>query len=492
MREIKFPENFLWGGATSASQFEGGYTKSGKGLTVSDVLTAGSKNRNRKITWAFPNSDEIQYSDVGGFWGDITVNDEGVIKVFQNEYYPSHNASDFYSRYEEDLALLHELGLKSYRMSISWSRIYPNGDDEIPNQEGLKFYRQIFELCHKYHIKPIVTLEHYDVPLGITVKYGGWKNRRVIDLFVRYAETVITEYKNFVDYWIPFNEINSVTVETFKNAGMLKCNDGDRAQAAYNKFLASALTYKIAKKIRPDFQIGCMVAMTLSYPKTCAPEDQFEALKRCREYDSFLDVLVKGTYPNYKLIEYKQKNIKLNIETKDEEILSQSCVDFIGFSYYTSGVVTKQKVENELHLLGPTNPYLKTNAWGWGIDPLGLRYSLNYLYDRYKKPLFIVENGYGDNDIIENGSIKDNERIDYMKSHLLSVSDAINIDGVNVIGYTPWGIIDCISLGTGEIKKRYGVIYVDVDSEGKGSFSRIKKQSFYWYQNVIKTNGKDL
>lgn len=488
----EFPDSFFWGGATSATQFEGAYDIDGKGLTISDVITEGSKNKKRKITWKNKQTGQKKYSQVGAFWGKIEVPEDSRPAVFPDEVYPSHIASDAYHHVLHDIELLAEAGLNCYRMSISWARIFPNGDDVEPNEAGLKFYRQIFETCHQFNIEPVVTLSHYDLPLALTEHYGGWRNRKLINLFERYAKTVMTYYRELVHYWITFNEINSVVVENFKAAGMLVDDRQSLLQAGYNQCLASAGVVQIAKRINKDNQVGCMVAYTLGYPETCDPRDQFAALLKTREYNAFLDIQCEGHLPEYLLKSLQRENITLETVLTDAEKLQSGCVDYIAFSYYNSGVVTAGDGDNGVDLNGPRNPYLKTNAWGWGIDPLGLRYSLNTLFDRYHKPLFIVENGLGNDDqLTEDNQVHDEYRIDYMQQHIQAIFNAMTIDGVQVMGYTPWGIIDCISLGTGEYVKCYGIIYVDFDGSGDDYLRRVPKDSFYWYRETIKTNGRN-
>ncbi len=476
-----FPESFLWGTASSASQYEGGWDCGGKGPTTADVLTAGSVNTRRKITWSKPASDQKQYSDVGGFWGKLAIPQDGRPVVFADEYYPAHTASDGYSHIEEDLLDLKELGSKCYRMSISWARIFPNGDDEKPNSEGIAWYRNLFTRCKEYGIQPVVTLYHYDLPLNLTIHYGGWKNRKLIDLYERYAQTVFEAFGDLVSYWITFNEINSVVVENFKNAGMLSETPQDLAQAAHNELVASARAVKLAHEQYPDFKVGCMVAYTLGYAQTCHPKDKLEEYMRSREYDFFLQVQCNGSYPPYKWKEYQRQQIVLNTEPSDFEDLKAGTVDYISFSYYSTGVIQAGNDDEEGSKMGPPNPFLQRTAWGWGIDPIGLRISLNQLYDRYHLPLFIVENGLGNADILdENNQVHDDCRIDYMKQHIEQIEKAMNEDGVDVIGYTSWGNVDFISLGTGEKKKRYGLVYVDENNQ------RYRKDSYYWYQKFLK------
>jgi 6-phospho-beta-glucosidase len=479
-KTMKFSSDFLWGAASCSSQYEGGYNLDGKGLTVGDVITGGSKDVKRKITWKYKNSDEKHYSDVGGFWGKISIPDDGIPCTFEDEFYPGHDATKGYEKIDEDLSLLHEAGIKAYRMSICWARIFPNGDDEKPNQKGLEYYRHVFELCKEYNIQPIVTLFHYDMPLGLTMKYGGWKNRKVIDLYEKYAKTVFNEYKDLVKYWITFNEINSVTVETFKNAGMLTDKPEDLAQAAHNELVASARAVKAAHALNSDLKVGCMVAYTIGYAKTCDPKDKWEEYYRSREYGYYLSVQCNGHIPTYKLKEYERKNIKLDIQASDYVDFEEGRVDYISFSYYATGVYSK--VKDPSNLMGPSNPFLKQTAWGWSIDPEGLRLSLNQLYDTYNKPLMIVENGMGAVDeLTKDGKIHDEYRIDYLMHHIEELYKAIQEDGVNVIGYNVWASVDFVSLGTGELKKRYGLIYVDETDD----FKRYKKDSYYWYKEFI-------
>lgn len=479
-------KNFLWGVASCSCQYEGAYKSDGKGLTTADVITGGSHLKKRKITWHYPNDMTKHYSDVGGFWGKLTIPKNGIPDVFEDEFYPSHDSTKGYEYTDEDLKYLKELGVNAYRMSISWARIFPNGDDENPNEKGVAYYRHIFETLKAYKITPIVTLYHYDLPLALTIRYGGWKNRKLIDLFLRYATYVMNEYKDLVHYWITFNEINSSVVECFKNAGMLTESESDLAQAGHNELVASARTVRYAHEHLPPIQVGCMCAYTIGYANSCSPDDQWEAYLRSREYNFFLDVQAKGIYPQYKLNEYKEKQLNLDIQESDFDDLKSGCVDFISFSYYSTGVIVKTD-DTEGSKMGPKNPYLKNTSWGWGIDPTGLRITLNQLNERYHKPLMIVENGLGAIDILsDDGQVHDPDRIDYLKSHIAEIEKAVLIDGVDCIGYMVWSSCDFISLGTGELKKRYGLIYVNRDDVKHGDYSRIKKDSFYWYKDFLK------
>ncbi|MGN0159089.1 MAG: 6-phospho-beta-glucosidase [Brotaphodocola sp.] len=464
---------FLWGGATAANQYEGGYRDGGKGLSIADVEMGACKGKKREIH---------EY-------------------VHENTYYPSHEATDFYHHYKEDIALFAEMGFKCFRMSIAWTRIFPNGDDETPNEEGLLFYDHVFDELAKYGIEPVVTLHHYEMPLHLVEKYGAWRSRELVDLAVRYAKTVFERYKDKVKYWLTFNEINALFINPrpWHQAGIIYRDEENPAdvkmQAAHHQLLASARTVIEGHKINPNFQIGCMLIYHLSYPYTCRPEDQIVNRRKMLPQFYFGDVQVRGYYSNTCQQMQDILGGHFTMEPGDEEILKRGIVDFIGFSYYFSSV---ESIEPMKELVGNVakggrNPYLNITDWGWQIDPLGLRTALNMLYDRYQKPLFVVENGMGAIDQLEaDGTIHDPYRIEYLRKHISAIRDAVDIDHVNVMGYTPWGCIDLVSAGTGEMRKRYGMIYVDKDDEGKGSLKRFRKDSFYWYKKVIASNGENL
>ncbi|WP_294578716.1 family 1 glycosylhydrolase [uncultured Thomasclavelia sp.] len=466
-------KDFLWGGATAANQYEGGYDLGGRGLSTSDVEMAASHGHERII------HDHIH----------------------NDTYYPSHQATDFYHHYQEDIALMKEMGFKCFRMSISWARIFPNGDDEEPNEAGLVFYDCVFDELLKNGIEPIVTLHHFELPLALIKKYGGWRNRRLIDLFVKYAICVMKRYQNKVKYWIAFNEINSLFIAKtpWHQAGIIYQETENKTntmfQVAHYQLVAGALVVIEGKKINPDFKFGNMILYNCCYPHTCRPEDQIIVHDNFLPIYYFSDVQIRGRYTNTCLAYQKKMQATFNIDQDDLEILKKGTIDFYSFSYYASmvaGVDVKQSTNGNL-LDGGKNPYLKTTDWGWQIDPLGLRTSLNQIYDRYQIPIFISENGIGAIDKMEkNNSIRDSYRIDYLKSHLKALKEALEIDLVDCFGYAMWGPIDIISAGTGEMKKRYGFVYVDLDDQGHGSFKRFKKDSFYWYQKVIKTNGACL
>ena len=472
-----FPNGFLWGGAVAANQCEGGYLEGNKGLATIDVIPVG-KDR-------FP----------------VML---GKMKMFEcdNEhYYPSHEAIDFYYNYKEDIALLAEMGFKTFRLSIAWTRIFPNGDDASPNEEGLKFYDNVFDECKRYGIEPLVTIAHFDVPMNLVKTIGGWKNRKMVDYYIKYCEVIFNRYREKVRYWLTFNEINMLLHLPFVGAGLVFEEGEDeqaiKYQAAHHQLVASAKATKIAHEINPDFKIGCMLAAGNTYANTCAPQDVWKSMEKDRENYLFIDVQSRGEYPNYAKKMFERMNIEIRVEYGDEEILKENTVDFISFSYYSSRL-TSADPEINAETAGNVfatlkNPYLNASEWGWQIDPLGLRITLNSLYDRYQKPLFIVENGLGAVDSAdENGNIADDYRIEYLRDHIKAMKDAVNEDGVELIGYTTWGCIDLVAASTGQMKKRYGFIYVDKDDDGNGTLERRRKKSFYWYKEVISSNGEKL
>ena len=464
----KFPKNFLWGGALAANQCEGGYKEGGKGLTTVDLCPAG-ENRRKVME------------------GKIDI-----LRPVEGEYYPSHESIDFYHRFREDIALFAEMGFKCLRISIAWSRIFPNGDEETPNEEGLKFYDEMFDEMIKYGIEPVVTICHFDTPIGIIEKFGGWKNRKFVDFYLNYCKAIFTRYKNKVKYWMTFNEINMILHLPFMGAGV-RFDEGDnelqiKYQSAHHELIASALATKMAHKIIPGSMVGCMLAAGATYAYSCNPEDVQKAMDKERENLFFIDVQSRGEYPGYAKRFLRENGVEIVFGENDEEILKNNTVDFIGFSYYSSRCAS---VDPEVETAGNAfktvrNPYLKASEWGWQIDPLGLRITANQLYDRYQKPLFIVENGLGAVD-----TPAEDYRIEYLSEHVKAMKEAI-ADGVDLIGYTPWGCIDLVSASTGEMKKRYGFIYVDKDNEGNGTLNRSKKKSFYWYKKVIATNGEEV
>lgn len=467
---MRLSNKFLWGGALAAHQVEGGYDKGKKGISIADVMTAGSVNTPRKIT-------------------------DGIIT---GEFYPNHDAIQFYDNYKEDVKLFAEMGFKCLRTSIAWSRIFPNGDEEQANEEGLQFYDDLFDELLKYDIQPVITLCHFEMPYYLVKQYGGWRNRKLIDFFVRFSEVVMRRYKNKVCYWLTFNEINNqLEVENpvypFTNSGIIYSGNENKLevmyQAAHHELVASAKVVKLGHEINPDFQIGCVLAALPNYPYSCAPDDIMAAMKQDQRQFMFTDVHVRGYYPNY-IKKYWQENcINVVMEEEDCDILHQGVVDYIGLTYYYTNTIKGDAKQQEV----VDNPFLEQSDWGWIIDPTGLRYFLNRLYDRYEIPLFIVENGLGAVDtVLSDGSIDDQIRIDYLAAHIQAMKEAILLDGVDILGYTVWGCIDPISFTTGEMKKRYGFIYVDRNNDGTGSLKRRKKKSFEWYQQVIASNGEQL
>ena len=473
---MAFPKNFLWGGATAANQCEGGYNKDGRGLANVDLCPIG-EDRLKIIS--------------------------GKMKMFDFDnkyYYPAKNAIDMYTHYKEDIKLFAEMGFKVYRLSIAWTRIFPNGDEDTPNENGLLFYENIFRECRKYNIEPLVTITHFDCPMHLIKNYGGWRNRKLIDFYKKLCIVLFNRYKDLVQYWITFNEINMILHLPFMGAGLYFEEGEDekkiKYQAAHHELVASAIATKIAKEVNPNNKIGCMFAAGITYPYNCNPSNVLEAYNRDREQFLFVDVQVFGEYPNYAIKMFEKNKCKPEITNEDIEILKENTVDFVSFSYYNSNCVNIEEnveVSSGNIFASSKNPYLKYTDWGWAIDPLGLRITLNQIYDRYRKPLFIVENGIGAIDSIdENGEIIDYYRINFHKDHIKMMKDAIEIDGVDLMGYTTWGCIDLVSASSGEMKKRYGFIYVDIDNYGNGSYKRIKKKSFYWYKKVIESNGECL
>ncbi len=489
---MTFPKGFLWGGAVAGNQCEGAYLEDGKGLSVPDMLLGGDVNTPRTF---------------------LPVTDP-------DAFYPSHEAIDFYHHYKEDIALFAEMGWNVFRLSMNWGRIYPNGDDETPNEKGLQFYDNVFDECAKYGIEPLVTICHYEIPWAIVTNYGGFSNRKVIDLFLKYCETIFKRYKNKVKYWLTFNEINiacmgeggignlyglGIMEEEDINAtepiklSDLKSNKQRTFEALHNEFVASALAVTLGHEINPDFMIGNMIAHVTAYPLTPDPKDILACDKEENLKNNFCcDVQVRGAYP----IWAKKYLTDLGVDPwfiddeKDAAIIKEGTVDFHTFSYYMSNCITTHEgaettAGNMTH--GGKNPYLKASDWGWQIDPDGLEHTLETLADRYPGvPLMVVENGFGAYDKVEeDGSIHDDYRISYFKSHIEAMGRACDA-GVPLIGYTTWGPIDLVSAGTGQYAKRYGFIYVDRHDDGTGDFSRSKKDSFFWYKKVCESNGEVL
>lgn len=466
-----FPKNFLWGGAVAANQLEGAYNEDGKGLSIQDVLPHGLTTPRTKG----PTSDNLKLKGI-----------------------------DFYHRYKDDLKLFAEMGFKVFRTSIAWSRIFPKGDEDEPNEVGLQFYDNLFDECHRLGMEPLVTISHYETPLYLAEHYNGWANRKLIGFYENYVRTIFNRYKDKVKYWLTFNEINSILSSPFMSGGINtpkeELSQSDLYNAINHEMIASAAAVKIGHEINPDFQIGCMVLSMPIYPLTPNPDDVIKAMTLNHQNEMFLEVQARGEWPGYAKRYFRENDISLEFEPGEEELLKENTVDFVSFSYYVSTCATAdpaKDIRGKGNLFtGVPNPYLKSSEWGWQIDPKGLRYTLNEFWDKFHKPLFIVENGLGAVDQLVEGpdgepTVNDDYRIDYLKQHLLQVEETIE-DGVPVMGYTTWGCIDLISASTAQMSKRYGFIYVDRNDDGSGTLNRYKKKSFYWYKDVIATNGESL
>ena len=468
-------KDFLWGGATAANQCEGGWQADGRGPAIVDVIPHG-KNRMPVM--------------------------QGIVdykKLPEDTNYPGREAIDMYGHYKEDIALFAEMGFQCYRFSFSWSRIFPTGEEREPNEAGLKYYEDFIDELLKYKIEPIVTICHFDIPLALVEKYGSWRSREVIPLFLNYCRAIFERFKDKVRYWITFNEINMLMHLPFMGAG-IRFEKGEKQlpvqyQAAHHELVASALAVKLAREINPDFRVGCMLAAGSVYPYSCNPVDVWESVKKDRENYFLIDVQVRGEYPAYAKKMMEREGIHLEMHEDDEKVLKENTVDFISLSYYSSGYATadqSKQVKAKGNIASTIkNPYLQVSDWGYLIDPKGLRILLNQLYDRYQLPLFIVENGMGFKDKLEDGNVHDAYRVDFFKQHLIQVSEALK-DGVEVLGYTSWAPIDLVSNSECQMEKRYGFIYVDRNDQGKGTLKRYKKDSFDLYKEVIATNGQKL
>lgn len=481
-----FPENFLWGGAVAANQVEGAWNVDGKGMSVADVAMYKA------------------HLDVKDYAGHVAITSEKIEKAMMDpdaKPYPKRRGIDFYHHYKEDLALFAEMGFKALRVSIAWSRIFPGGEESTPNEKGLQFYEDLFTEMRRKGIEPIVTLSHYEMPLALSVKYNGWADRKVLDLFVEYSRVCFERYRDLVKYWLTFNEIDSILRHPFTTAGIIpdRCPEGKEEevvyQALHHQFVASAMVTADCHRIIPGSQVGCMLTKLTTYPNTCSPEDVELTLKKNLQNYFYADVQVFGEYPRLVKNMLKRKGITIVMAPGDEEVLKAHPVDYVSFSYYMSLTESaKEGLEKAAGntIMGVKNPYLPSTDWGWQIDPKGLKISLIELYDRYKKPLIIVENGMGAVDKVESdGSIHDEYRIQYFRDHLKQMKEAVD-EGVELFGYTSWAPIDLISAGTSQMSKRYGFIHVDQDDEGNGTLKRSRKDSFYWYKDVIASNGKAL
>lgn len=463
-----FRDDFLWGGAIAANQAEGAWNVDGKGPCTADYLYLGN------------------YSD-----------NDPALAIDPTQYYPTHEAIDFYHRYKEDIALMAEMGFKCFRFSIAWSRIFPNGDEEEPNEAGLKYYEDLVRTCHQFGIEPMVTLSHTETPIGLIKKYGGWRNRKMIDIFLHYAETMF-KHLNTVRYWITFNEINFIFEEGMlvQNGGVT-LQEGDNLkqltwQVVHHQMVASARAVQLCHRYIPDAYIGAMMEGSLAYPISCKPEDVLATQKDNQDYTyTFLDVLIKGEYPKAWQAEMKQDHIQIETEPEDFVDLKKGVQNYIPFSYYCMRI-SSEEIQKSVQKKPVKNPFTETTDWGTTIDPIGLRYVLNDYYERYQLPCFIVENGLGAKDVLtEDYQVHDLYRIEFMRKHIEQMRLAVE-DGVDVLGYTMWAAIDIVSQSKGEMSKRYSFIYVDRDDHGNGTGNRYRKDGFYWYQKVIATNGEDL
>ncbi len=472
----KLPKGFLIGGATAANQLEGGYNQGGKGLSSSDMVIFKPLNQgNKSSTFTF----------------DVSQAELDDVLAHPEKYnLPKRRGIDFYNHYKEDIALFAEMGFTVFRMSVSWSRIFPTGEETEPNEEGLRFYDNVFDELARYNITPLVTISHFDYPLNLVQKYNGFESRTMIDLYVRYARTLFERYHKKVKYWLTFNEINMVLESPYTCSGAIEENSGRnpldfRYQCTHNQFLASALAIAAAHEIDPALKVGCMVCKLEYYPIDCKPENQWRSLQEEQHNNFYGDVHAFGEYPYYMERYFRENDIHIDIQPGDHEILKNGCVDFISFSYYMTYVAQAGSGQFGHFSNQVKNPYLKTTKSGWAIDPLGFRLALNHLYDRYQLPLFVAENGFSDYEMPdEKGEINDDSRIQYLREHLEQLQEAMD-DGVDVFGYAWWGPIDLVSSSTSEMNKRYGFIYVDQDDEGAGTLKRMKKKSFEWLKQFI-------
>lgn len=477
----RFPQNFLWGGATSASQIEGAWNVGNKGPTITEVVPRPKMNQ--KLTLPTVTKDSVAFA----------------VKDLNDSRYPKRKGIDFFYHYKEDIKLLSKMGYKAFRFSISWARIFPNGTEDKPNIKGLEFYDKVISECLKYQIEPVITLHHFDLPLGLVKNQNGWLSRKTIKNFTMYSETVFERYKGKVKYWITFNEINSATWG-FIGTGAIEENMTEnekknvRFQSLHHMFIASAIAVQQLHKIDSEAHIGCMVARDMVYPLTCDSQDVLTALQRDNFNLFFSDVQVLGKYPSFMNRYFKEHGIQIKMKQSDEKVLANGKCDFLSFSYYSSLTISSSRNAKKEHgnmAVGGKNPYLKATDWGWQVDPLGLRITLNEYWNRYQVPLFIVENGLGAKDTLEHGKIHDDYRIQYLREHILQILEAIK-DGINVIGYLMWSPFDLVSASTDQMSKRYGCIYVDLNDDGTGTLKRIPKDSFYWYKRVIESNGNIL
>lgn len=479
-KDYQMPKDFLWGGAIAANQAEGAFQVDGKGISLADVHKYYPDKTNAEIS-----QEQIKGMSVADIQANLADTDS---------YYPKRHGIDFYHTYPEDLALLKELGFKTFRTSIDWTRIFPTGEEETPNEAGLAYYDRLIDKIIELGMEPIITILHYETPIQISLKYGGWNNRKVVDLFVKYGKVLLERYKEKVKYWIVINQINLIQFEPFNSTAIpydtVDNYEEASFQAIHHQFIASAQLVAYAKKINPQMQMGTMVADCTAYPFSCKPDDVILAMKRNRMEYFYTDVQFRGEYPQYALNYFEEHGIEIDITLEDQQILKENTMDYLAISYYYSQMVNSEK--NSMNPASVTpNPTLKVNPWGWAVDPQGLYNSLSQYWDRYGKPMIIAENGFGMYDKVTDGQIHDDYRISYLSEHIQQMKKAM-YDGVDVIAYCAWGPIDIISCSSAQMEKRYGFVYVDLDNEGKGTGKRMKKDSFNWYQKVIATNGEEI
>lgn len=478
-----FPEGFYFGGAVSDWQFEGGFGKGGRGLLSVDFATDGDQTNPRQVTWLDARGNR------GKSHWEEPLPEGATLTIFDDEYYPSHRAVDFYHHWREDIALMAEMGFRMFRFSVCWTRIFPTGEESQPNEEGLAFYEQVVDELLAHGIEPMITICHDEMPLELVKKYNGWAGRKTIDCYVCYATALFERLGSKVKYWLTFNEPNALRGVCM--LGVTNQSEPVYWQAMHHMFVASAKTVKVGHEMMPDALFSTMFAMSTLYPASSKPGDIFAAYQKRREQYLLIDVMSRGAYPNFAQQVFDDCGADVHMEPGDTELLAAHTLDFVSFSYYRSTVVSEG---DTFHRLGGTpNPTCPKTPWGWAIDPLGLRYTLNELYDRYQKPVFVVENGMGAVDEFEpDGSCHDTYRMEYLAEHLAAIRDAIAIDGVPCLGYTMWGSTDLVSRSTGEMAKRYGFVAVDMDDKGNGTLKRSAKDSFHWFKKVIASNGSDL
>ena len=481
MRDVPngFPDGFLWGGAIAACQAEGAYDTDGRGLSTSD-LHRYTKGLNR--------------AHIEKEGGDTLEGIRATVADTES-FFPKRYGIDFYHTYKEDLSLMRELGLRAFRTSVSWSRIFPQGDEEKPNEAGLAFYDRLFDEIIADGMVPVITMSHYDIPLHLVTEYGGFANRDVIKMFCRYAEVLLDRYHDRVKYWIVFNQVNLIPTVRFGSLGLYDDQADDMEelmyQAVHHQMVAAAQVKLMARVIDPTLRIGTMMADGTFYPATCRPKDVVLTMKKNRMQYFFTDVQLRGEYPVYALRYFREQGYDIKILPEDEELLRDNAMDFLGISYYSSKIVNSD-VDTIAPFQGSQNPYLEPTPWEWRADPLGFYNSISQYWDRYEVPIMIAENGFGALDeVAPDGSIHDGYRIDYLRKHIEQLRECVR-DGVDVMAYLSWGPIDIVSSSSGEMSKRYGYVYVDRDDFGRGTQRRLKKDSFYWYQHVIETNGEDL